>query len=137
MFQVWQDGPHSQKLSPAKGRTGVRTTQEVVQKARRKQLRKEAYKSHACCLGDSTNEEEGSEEEEKEVIALMGRSETDSDEESSDSLIQLKNKVSGLNKTKLKEFLFTLMDECDALHSENCDLKDECCLLYTSPSPRD
>jgi len=56
----------------------------------------------------------------------MARSETDSDEESSDSLIRLKNKVSGLNKTKLKEFLFTLMDECDALHSKNCELRDEC-----------
>jgi len=56
----------------------------------------------------------------------MARSETDSDEESSDSLIRLKNKVSGLNKNKLKEFLFTLMDECDALHSENCELRDEC-----------
>ena len=75
--------------------------------------------------GDSTDEEEGSEEEE-EAVALMARSETDSDEESSNSLIRLKNKVSGLNKTKLKEFLFTLMDECDALHSENCELRDEC-----------
>ena len=56
----------------------------------------------------------------------MTRSETDSDEESSDSLIRLKNKVRGLNKTKLKEFLFTIMDECDALHSGNCELKDTC-----------
>ena len=103
--------------------------------------------------GDSTDEEEGSEEEEEEVVALMARSETDSDEESSGNLIRLKNKVSGLNKTKLKEFLFALIDECDALHTENCDLRDECdelkrdikeleheskiCLLYTSPSPRD
>jgi len=48
----------------------------------------------------------------------MARSETDSDEESSDSLVRLKNKVSDLNKTKLKDFLFTLIDEYDALHSE-------------------
>jgi len=80
--------------------------------------------------GDSTDEEEGfkeeeEEEEEEEAVALMARSETDSDEESSDSLIRLKSKVSRLNKTKLKEFLFTLMDECDALHSENYDLRDE------------
>jgi len=74
---------------------------------------------------DSTDDEERSEEE-AEAIALMARSETYSDEESSDSLIRLKNKISGLNKTKLKEFLFTLIDECDALHSENCDLRDEC-----------
>jgi len=76
--------------------------------------------------GDSTDEEEGSEEEEKGAVALMARSKTDSDEESSDSLIRLKNKVSGLNKTKLKEFLLVLIDECEALHTENCDLRDEC-----------
>ena len=76
--------------------------------------------------GDSTDEEEGSEEEKEGAVALMARSETDSDEESSDSLIRLKNKVSGLNKTKLKEFLLVLIDECDALHTENCDLRDEC-----------
>jgi len=73
--------------------------------------------------GDSTYEEEGSEEEE-EALALMTRSEIDSDEESSKSLDRLKNKVCGLNKEKLKEFLFTVMDECDALYSENCELKD-------------
>ena len=48
----------------------------------------------------------------------MARSESDSNEELSDSLIQLKNKVSGLNKHKLKEYLLILMDECDALHTE-------------------
>jgi len=46
--------------------------------------------------GDSTEEEEGFEEEE-EAIALMARSETDSNGESSESLDQLKNKVCGLN----------------------------------------
>ena len=86
--------------------------------------------------GDSTEEEEeGSEEEEEEeeeeeaAVALMARSESDSDDESIEDLDQLKNKVSGLNKTKFKEFLFTLMDECDALHSENCELKDACAKL--------
>ena len=103
--------------------------------------RKRFTRAMLAAWGDSTDEEEGSEEEEK-AVALMARSETDSDEEASDSLIRLKNKVSRLNKTMLKEFLFTLMDECDALHSENCDLRNECddlksCLLYTSPSPRD
>jgi len=78
--------------------------------------------------GDSTEEEEGFEEEEA-VVALMARSESDSGDESIESLDQLKNKVCGLNKTKLKEFLFTLMDECDALHSENCELKDACAEL--------
>jgi len=50
----------------------------------------------------------------------MARSEIDSDEESSESLGRLKNKVYGLNKEKLKEFLFTVMHECDVLYSENC-----------------
>jgi len=59
----------------------------------------------------------------------MARTELDSDNESIESLDQLKNKVCGLNKTKLKEFLFTLMDECDALYSENCQLKDACAEL--------
>jgi len=77
---------------------------------------------------DSTEEKEGSEEEEA-VVALMASSESDSDDESLEDLDQLKNKVCGLNKTKLKEFLFTLMDECDALHSENCELKDKCAEL--------
>jgi len=74
--------------------------------------------------GDSIDEKEGSEEEEEEAVALVARSETDSDEESSDSLIRFKNKVCGLNKARLEEFLFTLMDDCDLLHSENCELKD-------------
>jgi len=59
----------------------------------------------------------------------MARSETDLDEESSESLHRLKNKVCGLNKEKLKEFLFTIMDECDALYSETCKLKDVCAEL--------
>ena len=53
----------------------------------------------------------------------MARS--DSDDEPLDSLAQLKDKVRGLNKAKLEE-LFTLMDECDAVNSENCMLKDAC-----------
>jgi len=80
--------------------------------------------------GDSTEEEERSaEEEEEEAIALMARSEIDSDEESIGSLNRFNNKVCGLNKATLKEFLFTLMDECDALHSENCKLKVACAEL--------
>ena len=74
--------------------------------------------------GDTTEEEEeeGSEEEE-EVVALMARSETDSDEESIESLNRFKNKVCGFNKAKLKEFLF------NPLHSKNCKLKDACAEL--------
>ena len=37
-----------------------------------------------------------------------------------------KYKVYGLNKAKLEELLFTLMDECDSINSENCMLKDAC-----------
>jgi len=77
---------------------------------------------------DSTDKEEGFEEEE-EAVALMARSETNSDEESSESLGRLKNKVCGSNNEKLKEYLFTIMEECDALYSENCELKDVCAEL--------
>ena len=76
--------------------------------------------------GDSSDEEEGSGEEEEGAVALMARSESESDEESGDSLIELKNKVSSLNKQKLKEYLLILMDEYDALHTENCNLTKEC-----------
>jgi len=72
--------------------------------------------------GDSTEEEEV-------VVALMARSDTESDDEPLNSLAQLKDKVYGLSKAKLKELLFTLMDECDSLNSENCMLKDVCAEL--------
>ena len=87
---------------------------------------KQFTRAMLAAWGDSSDEEEGSEEEEEGVVALMARSESDSDEESSDSLIELKNKVGSLNKQKLKEYLLILMDECDALHTENCDLNKEC-----------
>ena len=54
--------------------------------------------------GDSTYEEEGSEEEAEEAVALMARSETDSDEGSSDSLIWLKNKVRVSTNISSKNF---------------------------------
>jgi len=53
----------------------------------------------------------------------MARSNFDSNDEPLDSLTQLKDKVRGLNKAKLEELLFTLMDECNAINSENCMLK--------------
>jgi len=75
--------------------------------------------------GDSIEDDEASEEEEF-VVALMARSESNLDEEPLESLAQLKEKVRGLNKAQLKGLLFTLMDECDAINSENCMLKDVC-----------
>jgi len=75
--------------------------------------------------GDSTEEAVGTEEEDA-VVALMARSDSDSDDEPIDSLAQPKDKVRGLNNAKLKQLLFTLMDECDAINSENCMLKDAC-----------
>jgi len=56
----------------------------------------------------------------------MAKSDSDSDDEPLENLAQLKDKVRGLNKAKLEELLFTLMDECDAINSENCMLKDAC-----------
>jgi len=63
---------------------------------------------------------------EEATVALMARSELDSDDKPLDSLAQLKEKVHGLNKAKLEELLFTLMDECDSINAENCMLKDVC-----------
>ena len=78
-----------------------------------------------AALGDTTEDDEASEEKEA-AVALMAKSELDSDDEQVDSLAQLKKKVHGLNKVKLEELLFTLMDECDAINAENCMLKDVC-----------
>ena len=75
--------------------------------------------------GDTTEQDEAFEEEEA-AVALMARSESNSDDEPVDNLTQLKEKVRCLNKAKLKELLFTLMDECDAINAENCMLKDVC-----------
>jgi len=54
--------------------------------------------------GDTIEDDEVSEEEEEVVLALMVKSESDSDDELVDSPSQLKVKVRGLNKPKLKCF---------------------------------
>jgi len=77
---------------------------------------------------DSTEEDEETEEEDV-VVALMAKSDSDSDNEPLDNLAQLKDKVRGLNKAKLEELLFTLMDECDSINSRNGMLKDACSKL--------
>jgi len=59
----------------------------------------------------------------------MARSQSDSDDEPVDSLAQLKEKVRGINKVKLEELLFTLMDDCDNINAKNCMLKDVCSSL--------
>jgi len=99
----------------------------------RKQGHKQAGNSSArhfsramrTAWGDSTEEDEGTEEEDV-AVALMAKSDSDSDDEPLDSLAQLKDKVRGLSEAKLEELLLTLMDECDAINSENCMLKDTC-----------
>jgi len=78
--------------------------------------------------GDSTEDDEASKKE-AVVVALMVRSESDSNDEPLESLAQLKEKVHVFNKPQLKGLLFTLMDECDATNSENCMLKDACSKL--------
>ena len=105
--------------------------EEQEAKQSRKQDRKQAGNSFGrhfsramfAAWGDSTEEDEGTEEEDA-AIALMAKSDSDSDDEPLDSLAQLKDKLRGLSKAKLEELLFTLMDECDAINSENCMLKD-------------
>ena len=75
--------------------------------------------------GDSTEEEDETEEEEA-VVALMARSDSESDEEPLGSLALLKKKVSGLSKTNLTKLLFTLMDDYESVNTENSMLKDVC-----------
>jgi len=41
----------------------------------------------------------------------MAQTDSDLDDESTDSLTDLKNKVHGLNKATLEELLYTLMDD--------------------------
>ena len=67
--------------------------------------------------GDSTEKDEGIEKEDAGV-ALMAKSDSNSDDEPLDNLAQLEDKVRGLSKAKLEELLFTLMDECDAINFE-------------------
>ena len=74
--------------------------------------------------GDSSEDEEGSDAEETDV-ALMARSDTDSDNESTNSLTQLENKVSGLNKSTLEELVYTIMDICAELKKDVRDLELE------------
>jgi len=74
---------------------------------------------------DSTEEEEETEEEDV-AIALMARSDSESDGESFDGLDQLKKKVSGLSKTNLTQLFFTFMDEFESVCTENSMLKDVC-----------
>ena len=108
--------------------------QEQFQKQGEKQVANRSANSYARCLsramlaawGDSTEEEEEGTEEEEAAVALISRSDSETYEESLDSLDQLKEQVCGISKAKLKELLFTLMDECDALTSENCMLKVVC-----------
>jgi len=68
--------------------------------------------------GNSTEDDEASEEE-GVAVALMARSESDSDDEPLERLAQPKEKVRGLNKAQLKGLLFT----------ETCMLKDVCSYL--------
>ena len=61
--------------------------------------------------GDTAKEDEASEEEEEATVVLMDRSELDSGDKPLESLTQVKEKVSGFNKSSLKKLLFTLTDE--------------------------
>ena len=59
----------------------------------------------------------------------MAKSESDSNDKPLDSLAQLKEQVSGFNKSSLKELLFSLIDEYESVNTENCMLKDVCSYL--------
>ena len=52
--------------------------------------------------GDTTEDDEASEEEEEATIALIAKSESDSDDEPLHSLAQLKEQVSSFNNQALR-----------------------------------
>jgi len=56
----------------------------------------------------------------------MARSESESNLESTESLSPFKDKVRGLSKAKAVKLLFTIMDECGTITTENCMLKGVC-----------
>jgi len=76
-----------------------------------------------------SSEEENSSQDEAEALALMAKSDSDTDLESDETMSQIKEKVSGFNKRKILKILFSLMDECEAISTENCMLKDTCSKL--------
>ena len=76
-----------------------------------------------------TSEEEDSSQDEAEALVLMARSESEADLESDETMSQFNEKVSGFNKRKNMKLLFSLMDECEAISTENCMLKDTCSKL--------
>ena len=75
------------------------------------------------------SEEEDSSQDEAAVLALMARSESEADSESDESMSQFKEKVRGFNEAKILKLLFSLMDECEAISTKNCMLKDTCSKL--------
>lgn len=70
--------------------------------------------------GHTSKEEEDSQDE--EAVALMARSGFDSDFDGEN----LKKEVCNLSKKKLEKLVFSLMEEYEALTSENCMLKSTC-----------
>jgi len=76
-----------------------------------------------------TSEEEDSSQDDAAALAVMARSKFEADSESDESMFQFKEKVGGFNKAKNFKLLFSLMDECQAISTENCMLKDTCSKL--------
>ena len=74
--------------------------------------------------GDSS-EDEGESEAEEGVVALMAQTDSDSDDESTISFSDLKNKVHGLNKATLEELLYNVLETCADLKREVRDLELE------------
>jgi len=59
----------------------------------------------------------------------MARSKYEADSELDETMSQFKEKISGFNKRKILKLLFSLMDECEAISTENCMLEDTCSKL--------
>jgi len=101
---------------------------ETVARDHNKVASQSITKAMMATWGETSDEEDDSQEEEA-AVALVARSESESDFEPVESLSQLKDKVRGLSKAKVEKLLLTVMDECDAINAENCMLKDVCSKL--------
>jgi len=80
-----------------------------------------------------TSEGEDSSQGEATALALTARSESEVDSESSESMSQFNEEVHGFNKAKILKLLFSLMDECEAISTENC--KQRCLFQVKTGCP--
>ncbi|MCD9640533.1 hypothetical protein HAX54_025887 [Datura stramonium] len=117
MFQVWKNGSLDKRLSPLKGRTekNSKKQQQLASKAFKKAMK--------VTWGETSDEESKVEDGGNDNLALMAKSDTDSDNDSSEvSLSNLKSQIHNLSKRKVVKLLLSLMDECQQMSAEKMEM---------------